>query len=152
MEFYSFVRSLFAWIASFACLPIGAPFLYAAHRVREAQIPEDDRMDEGELRIRSLYGSLAVAVVTWLFLFLDFVVADWLDLPAGLTHFIILLSYLPAAAYVLFLFFAYDDYFEGLGLLTLYLGLPIAALYIVNFLGLWNPVVGWFYSWLKPIV
>jgi len=50
---------------------------------------------------------------------------------------------------VLAMFFAYDDYFHGLGLLTLYLALPLSVLFVFNlFTGLWNPVVDFFATYL----
>lgn len=151
MEFYAFVRDFMAWTASVACLfPINVPILFFAHRILEGQpTNEDDRMDNDEAWKRAGLGALVLALATAAFLFTDVVFASWADMPAGLVHFVVLLAYIPAAAFVLAMFFAYDDYFHGLGLLTLYLGLPLAVLFLFNLLtGLWNPVVGFFASYL----
>jgi len=151
MEFYLFVRDFLAWTASVACLfPVNVPILFFAHRIREGQLAnEDDRMDSDEAWKRAGLGALVLALTTAVFLFADVVFALWADLPAGMVHFVVLIAYIPAAAYVLAMFFAYDDYFHGLGLLTLYLGLPLAALFLINWpTGLWKPVVGFFASYL----
>ncbi len=154
MEFYAFVRGLLAWMASVACCLVlfNVPMLYFAHRVREGRLEEDDerRMDNDELWKRSALGAAGLVVTSFVFLFADLVLADWAAMPPGAIHLVILLAYVSAAAYVLALFFAYDDYFFGLGLLTLDLGLPVFALWLVNLVtGLWNPVLDWFLSWLK---
>jgi hypothetical protein len=154
MEFYLFVRDFLAWTASVACLfPVNVPFLFFAHRIREGHpTNEDDRMDSDEAWKRASLGALVLALMTAVFFFVDVVFATWADMPPGIVHFIVLLAYIPAAAYVLAMFFAYDDYFNGLGLLTLYLGLPLAVLFLVNWpTELWKPVVGFFASFLKEI-
>jgi hypothetical protein len=154
MEFYGFVRTFLAWTASIACLfPINVPLLYLAHRIREGgATTEENRMDSEELWKRSALGSIVLALVTAALFFVDVVLATWADMPPGIIHFVILLAYIPAAAFVLMMFLAYDDYFHGLGLLTVYLGLPLFVLWIVNvLLGVWNPVVRFFASFLREI-
>lgn len=148
MEFYAFMRGLLAWMASVALVfPVNVPMLYFAHRIREGQLPEDDehRLESDELWTRAALGSLAVAGTTLAFLFLDVLCAEWMELGA-IVHFVVLLTYVPAAAFVLVYFFAYDDYFFGLSLLTLYLGLPMLVLYLVTLV---VPVWGW---WVKILL
>ncbi len=156
MEFYEFVRGCLAWTASFTCFLVllNVPMLYFAHRIREGRLEEDDdrRIDNDELWKRSALGAFALAAASLVFVFVDVVLADWADMPPGIIHFVLFLAYFPATAYLLAIFFAYDDYFSGLGLLTLDLGLPLAVLWILNAItGLWDPAVNCFYQWLKAI-
>jgi len=155
MEFYSFVRTSLAWIASIALLyPVNVPLLFAAHRIREGRVAEDDenRMENDEVWTRSFLGALVVALLLLAFLFGDLVLADWLGLPAGIIHMVVLITYLAAASFLLMQFFAYDDYFYGLSLLSLYLFLPIFVLLAVNSLvGFWNPVLGFFLNYIKEV-
>jgi hypothetical protein len=153
MEFYSFLRGSLAWIASWVLLyPLYVPALFYAHRIREGPVPEDDetRMDNGEVWTRSFLGALVIWLLTVACLFADLILADWLALPAGIIHMVILIVFFGAAAFLLMQFFAYDDYFFGLSLLSLSLFLPILVLFIANSLvGFWNPWLNFLLGYLK---
>jgi hypothetical protein len=153
MEFYGFVRGFLAWTATVACLfPLNVPVLYFAYRIREGRVvDEETRMENDELWKRSALGAIVLAIAMAAVVFADVVLARWGELPAGLTHFVLLLAFLAAGAYLMMLFFAYDDYFHGLGLLTLYLGLPILVLWIVTAVLGWNPVLEFAESFLQEI-
>lgn len=156
MEIYLFVRSLLFWMAVIAMAwPANAAMLYLAHRIRDARIPEEDDnyMEPDELRTRSLIGSAVLAAMTLVFLFADLVFATWANLPAGPVHFAVLLAYVPAAAYVLMLFFAENDYFQAMSLWTLYIGLPLFVLWPIGwFIGAANiPPLSWIMSMLKTV-
>lgn len=156
MEIYIFVRSLLGWMALVALLwPLNAAMLYAAYRIRDARISEEDEnyMEPDELRTRSLIGAGVVALLTAVFLFADLVFATWLDMPAGPVHFAVLLGYVPAAAYVLMLFFAENDFFQSMSLLTLYIALPLFVLWPLGaLLGATNfPPMSWITSLLKVV-
>lgn len=156
MEIYIFVRSLLGWMAFVALLwPFNAGMLYLAYRIRDARVPEDDDnyMEPDELRTRSLIGSAVLGAMTLVFLFVDLVFATWGEMPAGPVHFAVLLGYVPAAAYLLMLFFAENDYFQAMSLLTLYLAIP---LFVIGPLG-WLigaqefPPVSWIMGMLKAV-
>ncbi len=154
MEIYGFVRGALAWMASIACLiAINSPLLYATYRISVGRVPEDDetRMDNDELWTRSLYASGVLAVTTVAFFFVDYVLAVWAEVPAGVVHFTLFLAYVPAAAFVLTYFFAQEDIFKGLGHLALFFA-PIAVLYPITLvLPYWGYWVGFLESWLKPV-
>ena len=154
MEFYAFVRGSLAWTASIACaFPVTVPILFFAHRIREGSALDDDkRMDSDELWKRAALGGLVLSIATWIFLFADLVLAKWADMPAGIIHVVILLAFVPAGAYLLTMFFAYDDFFHGLGLLTIFFALPIVILWPANaVLGAWGFALGFFESFLKEL-
>src|SRR5262245_30440383 len=142
MEFYTFVRGCLAWTATVeACFPLNVPMLYFAYRIREGRVvDEDTRMENDELWKRSALGAAVLAAMMVAFVFADVVLARWGELPAGITHFVLFLAYVAAGAYVVMYFFAYDDYFQGLGQLTLYLAIPIFVLWALTALLGWNPI------------
>lgn len=155
MEIYNFLRGSLAWVASVALLyPLYVPLLFYGHRIREGPVREDDetQMDNGEVWTRSFLGALVVWVLTVVCIFLDLLLADWLDLPAGIVHLVIVIAFFAAASFLLMQFFAYEDYFYGLSLLALSLFLPIVVLFIANSLvGFWNPWLNFLLGYLKEI-
>jgi hypothetical protein len=155
MDFYSFARIFFAWIATITCIPVvNAVLLFYCHRIREGQMAEDDerRLDADELRTRAVYGAIALTGVTALFVFIDVAAAEWLAIPAGLVHFAVLLMYVAACSLILTYFFAYEDFFAGLGLYVLSVGLPLLVLWPIDWLThVWQPVLGLVLHWLKAI-
>jgi hypothetical protein len=75
-----------------------------------------------------------------------------MEIPAGIVHLTMLFVFLGGGAFVLMLFFAYEDFFDGLSLLALYLGLPTMVLAPLLLLtGLGNTVLGLAYPWLKDV-
>ena len=155
MDFYSFARIFFAWIATVTCIPVvNAVLLFYCHRIREGQMAEDDerRLDSDELRTRAVYGALALTAATIAFVFVDVAGAEWLAIPAGIVHFAVLLMYVGACSLLLMYFFAYEDFFAGLGLYVLSVALPLLVLWPIDWLTGWlQPVLGLVLRWLKAI-
>jgi hypothetical protein len=155
MDFYSFARIFFAWIATITCIPVvNAVLLFYCHRIREGTMAEDDerRLDSDELRTRALYGAVSLMAATPVFVFIDVAAAEWLAIPAGLVHFVVLLMYVGACSLILAYFFAYEDFFAGLGLYVLAVGLPLLVLWPIDWLTHWfQPVLGIVLHWLKAI-
>jgi hypothetical protein len=48
--------------------------------------------------------------------------------PPGPLHLVVVMGYVPAAAYVTLSAFAYSDLFEGLAVFIIYIGLPVLVL------------------------
>jgi hypothetical protein len=156
MDFYSFARIFFAWIATVTCIPVvNAVLLFYCHRIRESQLRDDDerRLDSDELRTRAVYGAVALTVATVVFVFADFAAAEWLAIPAGLVHFAVVLMYVAACSLLLTYFFAYEDFFAGLGLYVLSVALPLLVLWPIDWLtGFWQHwVLVFVLPWLKAI-
>jgi hypothetical protein len=156
MDFYQFARVFFAWIATITCLPfVNVVLLFYSHRIREAQLAEDDerRLDGDEVRTRAIYAAIALTVATIAFVFVDYVAAQWLELPTGPVHFAVALADVAACSGLLMYFFAYEDFFAGLGLYALAVGLPLLILWPLDwFTGLWtNFVLPIVLSWLKVL-
>lgn len=156
MEFYVYLRLGLAYVALVALVwPLNAAWLFLAHRIREGTPREDDetRMENDEVRTRALLGSAAVAGVTLAFFFLDVVLAEWLRFPPGIVHLIVFLGLVPTAAFALTYYLGYTDYFEGLSLLGIYVGLPLFGLAGLNALtGLLNPVLKLPLLFLRDVV
>ncbi len=150
MELYLFVWGALAWtIALVALGPVTMPLALFAYRIWHGRRPIDDEMQD-ELWRRAFWGTLAAAATGWAFLLLDYVLATWAELPAGLVHLVLYVSLASMLAWVLMLYFALEDFFEGLSLLLLYVYLPVFVLWLPNRLifGKDNPYLNWFYGWL----
>ena len=151
MEMYLFVWGTLIWTIAIAALwPVNAPMAVLSYRIWNGTRPIDEEMQE-ELWRRAIYGSAVLAVAAWAFLVLDYLLASWAELPAGLVHMILLLVLLGVMTWIVMLFFAMEDFFAGLSLLIIYLYLPVFVLWPLNqFLGIFNWLLGWFYGWLAP--
>jgi hypothetical protein len=155
MELYLFVWGTLAWTIAIAALwPLNIPLAWLAYRIWHGNKPIDEEMQD-ELWRRSSYGAAAIAAAAWSVLVLDYVLASWAELPAGLVHMVLLLSLLSFAAWLMMLFFAMEDFFSGLNILMIYLYLPVFVLWVPDRLLFGasgpNPLVNWFLSWLaKP--
>jgi hypothetical protein len=148
MEIYNFVHGTLAWIATIACLwPVNAPLLALAFKVQNGPKPID--MENDEYWMRAFAGSFVLALVTAAFVFIDFLLVE-AELPAGPTHLVVFVGYVPAAVWVLALFFAMEDLLNGLSLLVIYLFMPILVLFLLNLvIGFWNPLLAYAHGWLK---
>ena len=150
MELYYFVRGLFAWTVTIAVLwPINVPMLALAFRIQHGtkRLP----LSPEQLWWRSTFAALFVALVTVVYVLLDYVLSDWAEIPAGPVHLVIFAAYVPVAAWILFVMFAHSEYSEGFGLFVLYIYLPVFVLYLLNALtGLWDRFfLDSAYGWLK---
>lgn len=157
MELYNFFRGTLAWTATIACLwPLNIPLLALAFKIQNGSKPID--MESDEYWWRSSVGSLVLGLVTAGFVFVDYMLADWAELPPGPTHMIVYIGYVPAAVWILTLFFAMDDLMHGLSLFVIYIYLPVLVILGLNGL-LWfvklNFRWDWFYGlaspWLKTV-
>lgn len=157
MELYNFVRGTLAWSATIACLwPLNIPWLAFAFKIQQGAKPID--MESDEYWTRSSVASLVLGVVSAAFIFVDYMLADWADLPPGIIHLIVYIGYVPTAVWILTLFFAQDDLMNGLSLFVIYIYLPILVVLLLNGL-LWliklNIRWDWFYgyagTWLKVV-
>ncbi len=151
MELYQFAWGTLAWTIAYAVfLPLSIPMARLAYFIWNSKRPIEEEMQE-ELWRRAIYGSVVMAVVCLAFLLLDYLLASWAELPAGLVHMILLLVLLGVMTWVVMLFFAFEDFFSGLSLLLIYLYLPIFVLWLPNRLfGIFNWYLNWFYGWLAP--
>jgi hypothetical protein len=150
VELYKFFWGALAWIATVAVLwPVNAIPLALAYKIQNGAKALTDEQWE-ELGYRSLFGSGMLALLTVGFIVLDYVLIDVTDFPPGPIHLVIFMGYLPAAAYVMVISFAYADLFEGLGLFVIYIGLPVFVLFLLNALfGWWNWPLSIVYDYLK---
>jgi hypothetical protein len=149
VELYKFFWGALAWIATVAVLwPVNVPLLALAYKVQNGAKPLS--IEQDELWYRSLVGAGMLALLTVALLFLDYLFVDLTDFPSGPTHLVIFMAYVPAAAYLLVISFAFSELLEGLGVLIIYIGLPVLVLFLINaILGIWEPWLDFFYGYLK---
>jgi hypothetical protein len=156
MPLYLFVWGALAWTIAIAVLwPLTWPLGLYAYKLWHGPRPIEDEMQE-ELSRRAFWGSLFVMLTAWGFLVLDYMLATWAELPAGLVHLVVFLGLVSALAWLLMLYFALEDFFQALSLLIVYVYLPVFVLWLPNWVffarfGTDNPLLNWFYGWLaKP--
>lgn len=149
MELYNFLRGTLAWTATIACLwPVNAPLMALAFKIQYG--PKTIDMENDEYWTRSFVTSLVLGLVTAAFIFFDFLIAS--EFPAGPTHLIVFVAYVPVAAWILTQFFAQDDLLFGLSMFVIYIFLPTLVLFVVNWLtGLWNPLLDYAYEWIREV-
>lgn len=149
VELYLFVRGALAWTVTVAALwPVNIPLAYLAYKIRQGQKPGD--LARNALWWRSVFATLLVAFVTVVFLLLDYLLAEVAGFPAGPIHLVVLTAYIPAAAGIFFVFFALEDFFQGLSMFVIYVYLPVLVLYLLNaMMGLWNGPLSYVEGWLK---
>jgi hypothetical protein len=150
LELYLFFHGALAWIATVAILwPINIPMLALAYRIHN--IPEQYAIEPEELWWpRATGGAFCIAILTVAAVALDYVMVDWGEVPAGPAHLVVFMAWVPAATWILFIWFAYTDVFEGLSLLIIYLGIPIFVLIVLNAIfGFWNFLLAMAYQLLK---
>jgi hypothetical protein len=148
VDLYTFFWWAFAWIATVAIMPACWPTMALAYKIQNG--PRPIAIDSDEYWTRSLLSGLFLGVLTAGFVFIDYVLSDWIDLPPGPIHLVVFMAYVPAASWLLFMTFAYTDYLDGLSVLMIYLCLLILVLFLVNAAtGLWEFFLGLAKDWLK---
>jgi hypothetical protein len=149
VELYKFFWGALAWIATVAVLwPVNVPLIALAYKIQNGAKPIS--IDREELWYRSLFGAGMLALLTVGMIFLDYLIIDLGDFPPGPIHLVIFMAYVPAAAWLMVISFAYADLLEGLGVFIIYIGLPIAVLLLVNaILGIWNWPLSVAFDYLK---
>ncbi len=149
MELYKFFWGALGWIATVACLwPLNIPLIALAYKIQNG--PKPIEIEREELWYRSAFGAGMLALMTAAFIFLDYVLIDWTDMPAGPIHLVIFACYVPAAGWLMLISFAYADLFEGVAMLVIYLGLPVFVLFLINaVLGIWNFPLSIAFDYLK---
>lgn len=151
MELYLFVRGALAWTVTIAALwPVNIPLAFLAYKIRQGPKPID--MPRAALWWRCTFATLLVAVMTAGFVIVDYLLASLAGFPPGPIHLIILMAYIPAAAGIFFVFFALEDFFQGLSMFMIYVYLPVLVLYVINaMIGVWNPLLNYAGGWLKAV-
>jgi hypothetical protein len=149
VELYKFFWGLLAWIATVAAAwPVNIPLLALAYKIQNGAKPLP--VESEEMWYRSAFGAGLLALVTLGFVFLDYFIIDMMDFVPGPIHLVIFMAYVPAAAYVMFISFAFADPFEGLSVAAIYIGLPVLVLFVINAaLGIWNWPLSVAYDYLK---
>jgi hypothetical protein len=149
VELYKFFWGALAWIATFAVLwPINVPVIALAYKIQHGARPIS--IEREELWYRSFLGAGMLALLTAGAVLVDYFLVDLTGFPAGPIHLVIFAGYVAAAAWLMFIAFAYTDLLEGLGIFTIYVGLPVFLLFVINaVLGIWNWPLSVAYDYLK---
>ena len=158
MDIFQFVWSTLAWTVTVAALwPLNVPMAALSFRIwRETK--ESD-IEGTELWFRAFLASTSLAILTILFVAIDWAIADVAEFPAGPVHLAVLLGLLAAASGIVVYIFSLEDFFQGVSLVIIYLYLPVIALWLLNaLLGLinsslrfWDPILSLAsYGLVKP--
>jgi hypothetical protein len=148
MEIYRFFYYMLAWSVTVAILGfILFPWGILAYKIWHGNKPIDEELRE-ELLWRSFYAGWTLGGASIVFVVLDHMTIVWLELPAGMFHFIYYLCFLALAAWVMMYFFSLEDFLQGLILAVLYLYIPTAVLFLFQ---RWNPLYQYVLAWLPPV-
>ena len=148
MDLFDVFRRTFAWMATVAVLwPVNIPLAGLAYKVRQGHKP----IDMEAFWWRSTFATLILAAMTCGFVWLDYFLAGDTDLPSGPVHVVVICGYIGAASWLYFVFFALEDFFQGLGMVAIYFCIPMAVLFLLNLLtGWWNKLLlNYALTWLK---
>jgi hypothetical protein len=151
MEIFYFFRGLLAWMATVGIfLPLSIPMAAAAYKVRNGAKPLDIESDE--LWYRAFLAAFVFALVSVGFILLDWFITDNFDFPAGMIHLVVVMGYIPMGAWVMTYFFGFSDLMDGLSTFTIFMGLPLFVLWLINLpTGLWDWALKLVDPWLKAI-
>ena len=136
MDLFDVFRSSFVWMVTVAVpWPINIPMAGLAYKIRQGNKPID--MESDEFWWRCTGGTFILSLITLAFIYLDTVLTGDADLPPGPVHMVVFLGYLAAASWLYFIFFALEDFFQALGMVLIYLYIPMTVLYLFNLLTHW---------------
>jgi hypothetical protein len=149
LEFYDFIRGTLAWAVSVAALwPANVPLMALAYKVRHG--PNPIAMKPAEFWTRAAFAALLVGLLALAMVGVDYLLAESAGFPAGPVHLVILFAFIPAAVWIVFVFFALEDLMQATSVVVIYLCLPVLVLYVLNaVVGFWQPLVDIVNDWLK---
>jgi hypothetical protein len=149
MQIYTFAQQMLAWSVTVALFGfVTFPWLIVAYKIWHGNKPIDEDLKD-ELLIRSWFAGWGLGAASIGFVLLDYAAANenWLYLPAGPVHIVLVLAYLAFAAWAMMYFFSMEDFFSGLSLAVIYLYIPTALLFVVSLL-FDNPLQVYVLKWL----
>jgi hypothetical protein len=149
LELYDFIRGTLAWAVSVTALwPANVPLMALAYKVRHG--PNPIAMKPAEFWTRATFAALLVGLLSLVMVGVDYVLAESAGFPAGPIHMVILIGFIPLAAWILFVFLALEDLMQATSVLVIYICLPVLVLYVLNaIVGFWEPLVDIVNGWLK---
>jgi hypothetical protein len=106
--------------------------------------------EPGPFWLRSTFAALGLALMSGLLLVLNAYLVDSFRESVGPIHLVLLMTLVPASALYLFWMYAFEDFFQALSLLVVYLimtGIPL--LLLDRFVRSWHPVTA-AWNWLQP--
>jgi hypothetical protein len=117
--------------------PLNLPLAALAYKVRQGSAPID--MDGREFWVRCTLASLGMFGMGLVLLGLTYGLIEGAELPREMVEMVMLLVYVPAAAWFLFWVFALEDMLQALSLFLLYILLPGVPLLLIGWLtGAWR--------------
>ena len=149
MPLYQFFWNMLAWSITIAVLcPLTMPWAWFSYKIWHGNKPIEEEMDE-ELWTRSFWASFYMALASVVWLFVDYGIVEWTEVPAWLIHMVFYLSFLALAAFIMLHCFSLEDFFQGLNIAVIYLYVPVSVLIVLWWLIKWNPLFTFVLSWLK---
>jgi hypothetical protein len=140
VEPFHFVSWCLAITVTVALLwPVNLLFMALAFKVRHGTRRMD--MEPAELWWRSTLASLGLAIISLIFVGLNYVLVWVIEMPQGPMQTILLLCYLPAAIAFIWWSLALEDLLDGTGIFLLYVLLPGLPLLLAGrMFGLWRAI------------
>jgi hypothetical protein len=116
--------------------PINLLFMALALKVRYGTKPIN--MEPGELWWRCAFASLGLAILSIIFVGLNYVLVPLVEMPQGPIQTLLLLGYIPSAITFIWWSLGLEDLVQGTGVFLLYVLLPALPLLVIGRVaGLW---------------
>lgn len=159
MKLFLFFRDALAWsmlvtalggVLAFLGIFLPAQYTWGglAYKIRHGPKPLSEEQED-ELGTRAFWGAFTLALLTAAFILLDYILAAWLDFPAGIAHLVVFVAYAAAATWLCTFLFGFSDLLDGLGIFVIYVFLPALVLWLLNLVtGLFEKPLSFVYDWL----
>jgi hypothetical protein len=147
---FTFVSWCLTTIAAVTLIwPLNIPLVALAYKVRRGYQPV--ALERRAFWWRSTFAALSLAGLTLVLLILLYALVEGAEFRPYQVQLILLMAYLPAAVWILFVMFALEDMLEALSLFLLYILLAGLPLLLLGRLAGWWDKLGEEVPWLmKP--
>jgi hypothetical protein len=130
------VFDFFSWVAAALLTvtvlwPLNVPLAVLAFRIHHGERPAP--LEGKPLWQRAAFAALGLAGLSLALAGLSYLVIGR-DLPPGQVHLVLLMAYVPVAAWYFFWIFALDEVIEGLSIFLIYVCLPGLPLLLLHWL------------------
>jgi len=122
--------------------PLNIPLVALAYKVRHGSAPIP--LEPASFWLRSTFAALGLCGLSLVLVGLVYALVRRAGMPPEILDLILLMAYVPAAAWFFFWMFALEDMFQGLSVFLLYILLPaLPVLLAGRFTGLWHKLPTW---------
>jgi len=121
------VFDIFRWIlivviSTTVPFPVTIPLAALAYKVQRG--PRRIRMEPTAFWVRSAFVAFGLAAGSLVVLAVDYYLVAEMDIPGGIVHLVFLLLFVPAGVFYIFWMYAFDEIYEALSVMLIFVGIP----------------------------